>query len=181
MPDVGHVRVITPAGQEVDFVPSLGAINSLGTGAEIVQTAADLYDRRPLVSLTAARCVMLACRAGEADISDLIGTPDAEGGMPAAELMALARHLLQHGTAGKSKPGGGRGQYATEFSVAQHVAAAVAHLGVTKEAALGMTMTEMQLLIEAKFPDAKAAQVPTRDEYRRQLEAILAKRKGKRG
>lgn len=181
MPELGHVRVITPAGQEVDLIPSLGAINSLGTGPEIVSTAADLFDRRPLVSLTAARCVVLACRVGDADLSDLIGTPEGSGAMPDAELMAVARHLVQHGTAGKSRPGGRRGDFATEFSVAQHVAAAVAHLGVTKEAALGMTMTEMQLLIEAKFPDAKAAEVPTRDEYRKQLAAIMAKRKGKRG
>ena len=190
MPEIGHVRVIAPDGQAFDFVPSLAAINSLGTGAEIVRAAADLYDRRPLVALTAARCVMQACHVANDDIGPLVGWSDARldapgepidmpGAMPVPEIMAVARHLVQHGTAGKSRPGGNRGQYAQEFSVAQHLAAAQAHLGTTRAEALAMTMTEMQLLIEAKFPEAKAREVPTRDEYRKQLAAIMAKRQTK--
>ena len=184
MPEVGHVRVMATDGQEFDFVPSLGAINSLGTGAEIVSTAADLFDRRPFVSLCAARCVLRACYAGDDDISPLIGhlTADAKdvaGSMSTTEMMAVARHLAQHGMAGKARPGGGRGGYATEFSIAQHVAAAVAHLGITRDAALSMTMTEMQMLIESKYPETKAKEVPTRDEYRQQLAAIMARRKAK--
>jgi hypothetical protein len=179
MPEVGHVRAVTPAGQEFEFIPSLGAINALGTGVEIVKTAADLFDWRPSVHLTAARCVLLACRVGDADLSELIGTPDGAGSMPEAELMALARHLVQHGLTGKARPGGGRGQYATEFSVAEHVAAAVAHLGISRADALAMTMTEMQLLIEAKFPQAQARKVPTREEYDQQMAALLARRKEK--
>jgi len=186
MPEVGHVRVIAPTGQEFDFVPSLGAFNSLGTGPEIVQTAADLFDRRPSVHVTAARCVMLACHAGDGDITALVGCLsedglDVPGAMPVAELLAVTRHLVQHGMAGKARPGGSRGQYAQDFSVAQHVAAAQAHLGTSRAEALAMTMTEMQLLIEAKFPEAKVREVPTREEYRKQVAAIMARRKAKAG
>lgn len=184
MPELGHVRV-TVAGQDHDFVPSLAAINSLGSGAEIIQTAADLHDRRPLFFLAAARAVMLACYRGDPEaLLPLIGWQedgrDHPGAMPQAELLAVARHLIQHGTAGKAKPGSSRGQYTAEFSVAQHVAAAVGHLGVSRADALAMTMTEMQFLIEAKFPEARAKEVPSREEYRKQLAAIMAKRKGKR-
>jgi len=186
MPEVGHVRVIAQGGQEFDFVPSLGAINKLGTGPEIVQTAADLYDRRPFLSLTAARVVMQACHVGEGDVFALVGCMSADGhdvpgSMPVAEILTVARYLVQHGTAGKSRPGGGRGKYSAEFSVAQHVAAAVAHLGVARADALAMTMTEMQMLVEAKYPESKAKEVPTREEYRKQLAAILAKRKARGG
>lgn len=185
MPELGHVRV-TYGGRDYDLVPSLAAINSLGSGAEIIQTAADLYDRRPLVFLAAARCVMLACYRGEAEeLLPIIGwldeLADNPGAMPPGEMLAVARHLIQHGTAGKAKPGSGNGQYATEFSVAQHVAAAVAHLGLSRADALSMTMTELQLLIEAKFPEAKAKEKPTREEYRQQMAALIAKRSAKRG
>jgi hypothetical protein len=190
MPEVGHVRVMTPAGQEFDFIPSLGAINSLGSGAEIIQTAADLFDRRPLVHLTAARCVLRACLVGQADLDALVGCVDGvdadqkpvdvPGSMPAVELLAVARHLVQHGMVGKARPGGGsRGEFASEFSVAEHVASAQAHLGVTKEQVLAMTMTELQLLIEAKFPEARGRKVPTREEYDRQMAAYLARREAK--
>jgi hypothetical protein len=127
---------------------------------------------------------MRACHVGETDVSALVGFMDGEGAevsgqIPATELLAVARHLVQNGMAGKARPGGAGGEYAQEFSVAKHVAAAQAHLGITKQQVLAMTMTELQLLIEAKFPQAQGRKVPTREEYDRQMAAILARRKEK--
>lgn len=181
LPEVGHVRVTTEAGREYTFRPALSRVAALGDPVQIVATYGDLHRQSTAIS---AAAYVLATMCDD-DCTDLIGYADGEvwrfGAMPPGEMLTIARHLMQHGIAGKARPGAQAapsGKYSPRFDVAEHVAAAVAHLGVSRDDALGMTMTEMQLLVEAKFPDAKAKarDVPTRDEYRAQMAAIMERR-----
>lgn len=180
LPEVGHVRITTEAGREYTFRPALSRVAALGDPVQIVATYGDLH--RPSTAVSAAAYVLTTMCDGEC--AELVGHADGNvwrfGAMPPGEMVTIARHLMQHGIAGKARPGkqAAPGKYSPRFDVAEHVAAAVAHLGVSRAEALDMTMTEIQLLVEAKFPDAKAKarDVPTRDEYRAQMAAIIERR-----
>lgn len=188
LPELGHVVCAAPGGAEVVFVPSLGRIATIGTPADIVEVAGALQSASVTQQVRAARIVLMSC-AAEGDPLPLIGwlehsnwtggLVDVPGLMPPAEMVAIAQHLLMHGLAGKSRPGGGRGGYAKAFSVAEHIASAVVHLGLSREEAADLTMTELQLMIETKFPDSKPKDVPTRDEYREQMAALKERMRAK--
>ncbi len=179
--ECGHVQAQTSDGSEWSFTPSLERIAGLGTPREIVALYADLHGPR------APQCAayVLACLCDQEDPSKLIGwheaDPDAkpdkprlrwvQGLMPEAEQVVIARHLMQHGIVGKAKPGGEAksqaGQFAAEFDASEYVLAARAHLGLSAADAGALSMTELQRLLEMKFPDAakRERDVPTREEY----------------
>ena len=173
--ECGLTRASMPDGQEFTFTPSLARIAALGSPAEIVQLYAELHGPRagPVASY------VLAILCDQDDCLPLIGWIDADGrqqgAMPEVEQIILARHLMQHGIIGKAKPGkAGSGQYTPEFHAAEYVAAARVHLGLSTADAEALSMTEFQTAFEMKFPEAKAAEVPSRDEYRE----FMAKMKG---
>jgi hypothetical protein len=150
-------------------VPVVGAEMQPWAGAWL-QPWGGMPDRRSQHMVAAAERILAALCDTE-DVTPLTGWRDADGwhpgAMPEAEMVLIAQHLMRHGICGKARPGSGEGGgYAQEFHAAEHVAAAVAHLGVSRDEALDMSMTELQLLFEAKFPDAaKKRDVPTEDEY----------------
>lgn len=166
--ECGLTRAQLPDGSEWTFRPSLGRIAALGSPREIVELFAQLHGPRA----GEAAAYVLAVLCDSEDVTPLTGWRGADcwhpGAMPEAEMVLIARHLMQHGCCGRARPGSGEGGYAQEFSAAEHIAAAVAHLGMTPEAAAALSMTELQLAFEAKFPDAatKKRDVPSADEYR---------------
>lgn len=182
LPEVGHVRITTKAGRDYTFRPALSRVAALGDPIQIVAIYGDLHKQDTACN---AAAYVLATMSDEEDCTELTGWIGAagwvDGEIPAGEMVIIARHLMMHGIAGKARPGkrAAPGEYSPRFDVAEHVAAAVVHLGVTRSDALAMTMTEIQLLVEAKYPDAhkKAGKdYATRDEYRAQMAAIMERR-----
>lgn len=183
--ECGYVRATVDDGREWTFAPSLVRIASLGHPHEIVGLYADLHDdaRAP----DAARYV-LATLCEQEDAAPLIGWQCADDGtdhsglMPAAEQIIIARHLMRHGITGTSRPGQGGGRYVSEFCASEYIAVARVHLGLSTADAEALSMTELQGLLDAKFPDQeKAGDVPTREEYDAGLIAMRAIQKAAAG
>lgn len=184
LPECGFTRAATPDGAEFTFAPSFVRIASLGHPHEIVSIYADLFGVR---AAEAARYV-LTCLCEQDDVIPLVGgielDPDEReaplvhaGAMPEGEQILIAQHLMRHGIAGRSTPGGGGGgEYSATFDVAEYVSIARVHLGLSSADAEALSMSEFHDLMRLKFPDPKQ-EVPDADEY----EATMAMIKGGRG
>jgi hypothetical protein len=177
--ECGFVRATTGDGREWTFAPTFRRIAEIGSPHDIVATFAALHD--PAKAAPAARLV-LACLCEQDDPTPLIGgeqidladpaTPAVPIAplMPEAEQIIIARHLMQHGICGTARPektGAQGGKYSDRFDVAEYVAAARAHLGMSREDAEGLSMTELQQMLRMKFPEAHKPErdVPSREEY----------------
>lgn len=175
-------------GAEYTFRPSLGRIAALAEPREIVAIFGRLLGHAPAASagLPAAdpavdAATVLAALCDQEDATPLIGhveqAPDGQGlqhvpgAMPRAELLIIARHLMQHGIAGVAKPGkagAASGRYSDRFDAAEFITAARVHLGLSADEAEALSMTEFQRMLAMKFPDQageKQRDVPTREEY----------------
>lgn len=181
--ECGFVRATADDGREWSFRPSFGRIASLGTPPEIVALYAALHG--PAAAQEAA--YVLSCLCDQDDPAPLIGWREPDGWkpglMPEAEQIVIARHLMQHGIVGKARPGrqdGGGGRYSQTFDASEYVACARAHLGLSSADAEALSMTELQQMLEMKFPDASKRErnVPTRAEYDAQMAAIKEARGG---
>lgn len=179
----GFVRAQLPDGREWSFTPSFGRIAELGDPFEIVRVYAALHGERAAAT---ARDV-LATLCDQEDATPLLGWLDEAdahpGAMPAREQIILARHLMQHGICGKADPkaaeqGGDGGRYSSRFEAGEFIAMARVHLGMSEADAAALSMTALQQLMAAKFPDqkAKGKNVPSRAEY----EAAMARMKKRR-
>ena len=170
--ECGFVRAVASDGAEFTFRPSLARIASLGTPQEIVSLYAGLHGPRAAQD----SAYVLACLADQDDVTPLVGWTDEQGFhaglMPPDEQVIMARHLMQHGIVGKAKPGTKQGEYSDTFMAAEYIAAACVHLGLSREDAESLSMTEFQTMFEMKFPDSKAKDVPGRDAYRAFMEKI---------
>lgn len=184
--ECGLLRVELSDGRSATFRPSLGRIAALASPSGLVE----LFGRLHGASSPAAACEVLSglCDPDDLDaLPELIGEPVAgpqgiawEGGaMPASERIILAQHLLMHGMVGKARPGAERkaeqGAYSQTFDAGEYIAAARVHLGMTLAEAEALSMTELQQLLEMKFPDQKAPgalDVPTREEYEAGMRAF---------
>lgn len=185
--ECGFVRVRHGDGGEWTFSPSLGRIAGLGSPAEVVELYADLHD--PVKAEGAARYV-LASLCDQDDTTPLVGWHDADtmtahaGAMPAGEQIVIARHLLQHGMVGQARPGvagAHRGEYASTFDASEFIGLARVHLGLSSADAEALSMTELQRLLELKFPDMnKSRNLPSREKYAEAIAAIEKARKGAR-
>ena len=177
--ECGFVRAVAPDGAEYTFTPSLARIASLGDPHSIVKLYADLHGQQA----EREAGYVLACLCDQDDPTPLIGWIDSDGlrnpgTMPAAEQVILARHLMHHGIIGKAKPSKGGGQYAQEFHASEYIAAARVHLGLSSADAEALSMTEFQTAFEMKFPEAKAKELPSREEYREMMAKIEGKKRG---
>ncbi|WPB58644.1 DUF6246 family protein [Xylophilus sp. GOD-11R] len=181
----GYVRACTPDGSEFTFAPSFGRISGLGDPQAIVALYAGLFGPR---AEDDARYV-LACLCEQDDPTPLIGWAEAggneltlhAGAMPAVEQVLIARHLMQHGIAGKARPGQaeGNGKYSDRFDAAEYVSAARVHLGLSSADAEALSMTEFQTMLEMKFPEQnKKRNVPSREEYAARMAEMKEKRRG---
>jgi hypothetical protein len=171
--ECGFVRAQASDGSEFSFTPSLGRIAALGSPREIVQVFAGLHGPKAPAE---ARYV-LASLCDQDDPAPLIGWRDESGEhagvMPVDEQIIIARHLMHHGCVGKSKPEKGDGKYAETFDAAEFISLARVHLGLSSADAEALSMTELQTMLEMKFPDANKRErnVPTREEY----DALMAR------
>lgn len=194
--ECGLVRV-TAGRAECTFRPSLGRIAALASPPGLV----DLYARLHGPGAAAAAVEVLA---GLCDPDNVAALPDLIGGekidpddpaslaavivgaIPADELVILARHLLQHGMVGRARPGGAeraaQGRYSDTFNAGEYIAAARVHIGLSGEEAEALSMTELQQLLEMKFPPEQKTggqDVPTAEEYEagmRAFEELRARR-----
>jgi len=141
------------------------------------------YGKRALI---AAMTVMEACC--ENDLSVLIGElrPARTKGRPFKrrmglmgdfELLLIAQSLITHGIIGKAKvrqlQRHESGKATTEFNAFDYVSAARTHLGMRREEAEQLTMTEFQMMLAAKFPEQKGF---TREEYDQVAEEFMARK-----
>jgi hypothetical protein len=178
--ECGLVRAVAGDGAEFVFRPSFGRIAALGAPHEIVELYAGLHgpDAGPKAAY------VLACLCDQDDATPLIGWRDETGwhvgGMPEAEQIIIARHLMRHGIIGKAKPAKrGEGKFSDSFDAAEYIAAARVHLGLSSADAEALSMTEFQTMMEMKFPEVnKARDVATREEYGAAMAAIKERRRG---
>lgn len=203
--EVGEIGVYSE-GREVRLRPSLYAMSRLGDPAEIVGTFATVMGEADNEAqadrlFQAALGVIYACTEGEADPSALFGTYEADNGTlryvpgsaPADHVVPLARCLLKHGITGAlqplpRRPGDDEPTYVKEFVAREHVAIAMAHLGVSERDAWNMTMTGLVGALRAKFPpvesSAPGAKAPSKEEHSATMawfDRIDARRKAAKG
>lgn len=134
----------------------------------------------------AAMNVLAACC--DEDISPLIGElrPGKSGKwlfvyrkglMPVSDMVLIAQSLIHHGIIGKAKVRKLQrhegGEASSEFNAFDYINAARTHLGMSREEAERLTMTEFQMLLAAKFPEQKGF---TREEYDAVTEGYLARK-----
>jgi len=203
--EIGEVGVY--AGEQVVRLrPSLYAMSRLGDPIEIVETFATVMggaedDAQARRLFQAALGVIYACAVEDADPSSLFGTYETTSGAleyvpgvaPAEHVVPLARCLLKHGVTGAlppmpRRPGDDEPVYVKEFLARDHVATAMAHLGVSERDAWNLTMTGLVGALRAKFPPAESnapgARAPTKEEHNATMawfDKIEAKRKAAKG
>lgn len=155
----GFSQVTASDGGEWSFTPSLGRVAELGSPAEVVRLFGALHG--PTAERDAAYVLAVFC--DQPDPFPLIGCHDiAAGGawrdglMPPSERAILARHLMRHAMVGCADPGamdGTRaGEFAAEFNVSAFIAIARVHLGMSAADAEALSMTELQGMLDVKFP-----------------------------
>lgn len=100
-----------------------------------------------------------------------------KGAMPVSDMVLIAQSLIQHGIIGKAKVRKlqkHEGGHATsEFNAFEYISAARTHLGMSREEAEHLTMTEFQMLLAAKYPEQKGF---TREEYNAVADDYLARK-----
>lgn len=160
--------------------PSLYAMTQVGEPARIVEVYAivmteGLKGRAIDDQFSEALMVVHAC--SDADLSDVFGSFDERlryrsGLADPQHILPLARCLLRHGVTGSQDPLPRRGddeqEFVQEFIAKDHVALAVAHLGLSEREAWQMTMTSLIGALRAKFPpdpNAPGAKSPTKEEH----------------
>ncbi len=186
--ECGLVRVTAGDGAEFTFAPSFGRLAALASPEGLVELYASLHG--PKAEAAAADVLAGLCDpACTESLPALIGEPEDHpqgiqwtgGAMPPHERVIIARHLMQHGMVGKARPGAKgaakAGQYADRFDVAEYVAAARVHLGMSAADAEALSMTEFQAMLEMKFPDVAGGRsggrdVPTAEEYAAGMKAF---------
>lgn len=105
------------------------------------------------------------------------------GAMPVRDMVLIAQSLIQHGIIGKTKVRKLQRHESSgtspEFNAFEYISAARTHLGMSREEAEKITMTEFQMMLAAKFPEQKGF---TREEYDSVADDYLARkaRKGSR-
>jgi hypothetical protein len=182
--ECGFTVATAPDGTSWSFTPSLGRIAGLGTPYEVVDLFAALHG--PNAAQAAA--YVLACLCDQEDPLPLIGWHEGEplrwvpGLMPAAEQIVVAQHLMRHGIVGKARPDAqGSGDYSDRFDAAEYVAAARVHLGMSAADAEALSMTEFQLMLEMKFPDAakhSGRDIPSAEEYEAAMARLKERQRG---
>lgn len=169
--DIGEVG-IHYEGRDFVLRPSLYAMSRLGTPREVVELFS--YVMGASVSVNAVAGILWECT--DEDLSDLTGYFDGEkwvsGVMPEDDIVHLARCLMKHGIVGDVTVTERRGEepkYVNEFNAKEHVALAMAHLGLPEREAWGLTMTSLAGALIAKFPlpesNEPGAKAPSSEEH----------------
>ena len=140
-------------------------------------------------TISAAMGVMQACC--DDDISPLIGElrPSKRGkkaftylpgSMHLNDIVVIAQSLITHGIIGKAKvrklQRNESNSYVTEFNAFEYISAARNHFNMPRSEAEKLSMTEFQLLLNAKYPDQKGF---TKEEYDSVADDYFAKKQRK--
>ncbi|RTF27187.1 hypothetical protein D9B84_00800 [Serratia marcescens] len=105
------------------------------------------------------------------------------GKMPASDIIVIGQSLITHGIIGKAKvrrlQRHETNSFVSEFSAFEYISAARNHFSMPRAEAEQLTMTEFQLLINAKYPDQKGLTAEeydaVADEYMKKKARRLAK------
>lgn len=197
---------MTRIGGPSEIVEAYATLNGYEV-AQVVAMAQDAYGkipewliktlRKPVYGrkiLSAAMHVMQACC--DDDITPLAGEwrPGKRGivyragGMSVGEIILIAHTLIEHGVMGKAKvrkpQRSETNSYVNEFRAVEYINAARIHFGISRDEAERLTMTEFQLMINAKYPDQKGftreEYDQVRDDYFKRREARIAAEKAKK-
>ncbi len=137
-------------------------------------------------AIMAAMTVLSAC--SESDVSRLTGEiiPGKSGRwtfvyrkglMDVADMVLIAQSLITHGIIGKAKvrqlQRHESSQATTEFRSFDYISAARNHFSISRTEAEQLSMTEFQIMLNAKYPDQKGF---TRDEYDAVADDYMAKK-----
>lgn len=168
--------------------------------ASVTAYVQDEYDRMPdcvmryiqsgaltRKAISAAHVVLSACC--DDDIGNLIGWMQPAknskrsfvwraGIMPAKNMVVIAQSLMTHGIIGRAKirklQRNESGEATNEFIASEYVIAARNHFGMSRAEAEQLTMTEFQLMLNAKYPEQKGF---TREEYDAEADKFFERRK----
>lgn len=194
--EIGEVGVHVDGRVHV-LRPSLYAMSQLGEPSEIVEVYASLMaDQVSPVGrreqFRNALAVVHAC--SEDDLSDVFGYLNERlkyvvKRADPRHILTLARSLITHGVTGAlpplPRPADQGPEYVAEFVPREHVAIAVAHLGVSEREAWGMTMTSLVGALRSKYPPkVEGANAPTPEEHEATMEwyeRVAQKRKQRKG
>ena len=186
--DIGHFE-IKAEGRCYNLIPSFENIMKLGDDEELIdaynvlhglnefpensQAAYDYY--MYMVGLSAD--VMRACC--KEDVTKIVtGVTEVNGKLKMKKLISnkittdqqiiVAAGLLRHGISGvnKSKKNNSNSKAATTINLWEFVDAARVHLGIDRDEALSLTMTEFNNVMTAKFPpETNGGDFISDDEY----------------
>lgn len=138
-------------------------------------------------ALMASHSVLTACC--EDDVSQLIGWMKQSknnrrsfvwrpGLMPVHNMVVVAQSLMMHGIIGRAKirrlQRHDTNATTNEFIASDYVIAARNHFGMRRSDAEQLTMTEFQLMLNAKYPEQKGF---TREEYDAEADKFFERRK----
>lgn len=192
------LAAMTRIGSPAEIVEVHAALNGYEV-AQVVAMAQDAFGtmpewliktlRKPVYGrriLSAAMLVMQACC--DDDITVLVGEwrPGKRGivyrpgGMPVGKIILIARALIEHGVMGKAKvrkpQRSENSSYVNEFRAVEYINAARIHFNISRDEAERLTMTDFQLMINAKYPDQKGY---TREEYDQVRDDYLKRRQAR--
>ncbi|ARB85981.1 MULTISPECIES: DUF6246 family protein [Yersinia] len=171
-------------GSPVDIVEAYANLNGYEV-SQVIAMAQDSYGKTPewLIKtlrkpaygrkiLSTAMHVMQSCC--DEDVTPLIGEWRVgkkgviyhRGSMSTGEIILIAHTLIEHGVMGKAKirkpQRAETNSYVNEFRAIEYINSARIHFGISRAEAELLTMTEFQLMLNAKYPDQKGF---TREEY----------------
>lgn len=174
---------IEVGGAQYTLRPSLAAISSIGTPAQIVEVFADVIGGADYKTQLESAIYVLYCCVSALDdqIMAVFGyhDEDPETGMlrrhapkgDPQDLIVIAQSLLIHGVTGGQEATNevrpSASEYKPTFEALDAVSMAMAHLGASSSEAWNMTMTEFVGAMRAKFPqdqNATGAAAPSRAE-----------------
>lgn len=182
------------------FRPSLAAMDSLGSPAEIVEKFSILHEPpkiNPIWPVQSYRTwerevaataydVLSAC--SDEDVTPLLGHMGTRwgsfvlGAMPPQDMVNLARSLMRHGVIGlkpEGLPAKPVKEYTAEFNAREFVSQAIAHLGMSTVEAWNLTMTEFSGAMQSKFGKPETLPVDEHDDAMARLAEINKLRQNK--
>jgi hypothetical protein len=191
---IGELIISTTINEKaVDlfFRPSFSALNSLGSPDDIDEIIRGCFDAMTdcYSYLALLPCIAMIGACIDDDLTDefyrLFGEIEfnkknslsyKSGAITPSEIIIIANHLVKWGVIGNPKKKGKPSKEKTNFDPSEYVGAAIAHLGLSKSDAWGLTMTEFQRAIESKFPsqDDKAVK-DSQDINQSEYDSLMAK------
>lgn len=196
--DIGHLYIDSECGR-FEFYPTFKNIRNICEPEQIVSMFADIngqLEHKAQLSAMAGMknlsniymrslyqcCALVMQSCCDDDITKLIGRIKWERGakhfqigvMPLNHMIAFSKVLLKHGLIGVNDGKQSSGDKCDTVDVYDFVRIAMTHLGLTQEQAENLTKTELDKLMNVKFPEQKTASsnAPSDDDYYKAMELL---------